>query len=250
MNQTSLPKLVLHSKRSTAVTYTTRTGAGSEALFTINDTTGELIITSGWGNWSYRWDARGFGPQTLTEFLADGDVYYIVDKLLRARQTVWSASATVKALQTVIVETRLRHGRSQRENRLEPEDMVDGRLPSRLSSQFDEDGLPLTFWSDGSPSEQIHYLTEGSARRLWIRLGRLAGLDTFEIPNPTRFDELFLHIFEAGEYITTEPWMFHRTEETQESKDLREIVVPGLIEVCRNEVGGGKIDGNLSESSI
>lgn len=69
---------------SQAVSYRFVFEAEGWAIFTLNDATGELLITSDWGNYGYRWDA--LGNRTLHQFLAEKgqdqwDCHYIIGKL-------------------------------------------------------------------------------------------------------------------------------------------------------------------------
>lgn len=88
------------------------------ALCTVNDETGELTITSDWGNWSHRWptDPRSLGYPTLTHFLAaresSGKHW---DEYLARKLTLGDASKrwrfdedkTVAAFRRLICERRL-----------------------------------------------------------------------------------------------------------------------------------------------
>lgn len=79
------------------------------AYATVNDTTGELIITSDWGSWSYIWSPKQdhLGSASLTHFIGERDcAAYIKDKLLKRYGQVFSAEATTKHLQKMVIEQR------------------------------------------------------------------------------------------------------------------------------------------------
>ena len=105
----------LVAAHTTATTYhfqTTGTGWKSWALCTVNDETGELLITSDWGNWSHRWNTDHLGHQTLTAFIGEGnDVDYIARKLQgRSGGKRFSAERTIAAWRKMLCETRRENG--------------------------------------------------------------------------------------------------------------------------------------------
>jgi len=55
---------------STATAYSFRFANGGWAIFTVNDSTGELSIQSDWGEWAHRWHIGHLGSPTLTKFIA------------------------------------------------------------------------------------------------------------------------------------------------------------------------------------
>lgn len=66
-----------------AKAYSFRFPGGGWAIYTVNDGTGEFIVQSDWGNWSYRWntDPKCLGAATLTAFLRKmSDPWYVADK--------------------------------------------------------------------------------------------------------------------------------------------------------------------------
>lgn len=239
------PKLVLTSARSVAVTYSFETegkGFKSWALCTVNDSTGELLITSDWGSWSHRWPAspEALGHPTLTAFIGTrADVDYLARKLQGRRGGQrFSAEKTTKELRKLLCSRRLADGREQFERRLEDEDFVDGKPMKYLAHRFTEAGLPIfsdrlipagTF-SAPDRTEELPYLDADTARRLWdeiestvddcgdsdeLRSVRLSSLEGF------------------SDYVTEAAWEYSMTEQTPEDRALRDIVLPALIEACR-----------------
>jgi hypothetical protein len=96
---------------STATTYrfVSSEQLGGWACCTVNDATGELTITSDWGNWGHRWHVDHLGRPTLTAFIGDrGGGDYLANKLLRGDGWRFSAEKTTQELRRRIVERRLR----------------------------------------------------------------------------------------------------------------------------------------------
>lgn len=236
--------LYLVSKQTAGTTYSFRsTERFGWALCTVNDATGELLITSDWGNWSHRWDPNPacLGAPTLTSFIGTrGDVDYLARKLQREGRAGrrWSAVATVTALRQALCERRLEDGREQLEARLEPDEM---RLAG--GHQYDAAGLPIYSrrmpaeyrngrpWdTSGAPYSPLPYLTRDTARRIWRMLGELA--DECGGGDGSLFYERIQHIDGFDEYVTTEPWEYGETEQTPEDRALRDIVLPALIAAC------------------
>lgn len=232
---------------ASAVTYQFHTlgpGFRSWALCTVNDATGELLITSDWGNWSYRWDPspRSLGAQTLTAFIGNrGDVDYLARKLQREGHAgrSFSAEKTATELRQRLCEVRLAHGREQIEGKLEPEDYDCGRLPNHLMDRYTEVGMPIfsdrlvpaPTWRDEDRKERLRYLEPDVARRIWVAIGDLA--DDVRGCNGDLFYERAQKIDGFSDYVTEEPWEYGETEQTPEDRALREIVLPALIEACR-----------------
>jgi len=85
INGVHLPKLEVRSVKVTgpvAYSFTFNEFSGW-AIFTVNDATGEFIITSDWGNYSHRWNTSALGVPTLTEFLRRSlqhDPWYVIGK--------------------------------------------------------------------------------------------------------------------------------------------------------------------------
>ena len=242
------PRLSLVSTQ-TATTYSFRAAPGTFdwACCTVNDATGELLITSDWGNWSHRWNAHpeALGAPTLTVFIGDrGDVDYLARKLQNEGTggVRFSGAATARALRQRLCERRLEDGREQLENRLEPDDMPDGAPLPHLSDRYDERGLPLfsDHYVDGPTwrdrRERLPYLSRDTARRIWNAIGAVA-------EDVGRSSDLFYERVQQidgfTDYVTEEPWEYGETEQTPEDRALRDIVLPALIEACRARSAAG-----------
>lgn len=236
------PKLVLKSAKAAAVTYSFETeddGFKSWALCTVNDMTGELLITSDWGSWSHRWNASpsALGAPTLTAFIGGrGDVDYLARKLQKEGHggQAFSTRETARALRRLLCERRLDDGRCQLENRLEPED-----LPPRSSTDYTPEGLPvfsyyiIARWM-GSERERLPFLTKDVARRIWGAIGDFA--EELDRSNGDLFYERLASLDGFSQYVTGEPWEHGQTEQTFEDKVLRDTVLPALIEACRTAI--------------
>lgn len=238
----SSPVLSLVSIQA-ATTYSFKAAPGhfGWACCTVNDLTGELLITSDWGYWTHRWspDPQHLGAPSLTALIGSrGDVDYLARKLQGGRGYQWSAELTARALRRRLCERRLEDGREQLDRCLEPEDYDDGRVPKHLLSRYTEDGLPLfshrnvaaPTWQDPTRREPLPYLTRGDARALWIAIGRLVGDIQW---SADLFYERVQQLDGFGEYVTEEPWEYGETEQTGSDRALRDIVLPALIEACR-----------------
>jgi len=113
-----MTNLVLTSTKSLAVTYSFKADNGlGWALCTLNEGTGEVLITSDWGNWSHRWDVSNLGVPTLTEFVAKGDVDYLARKLCpKDRVRRFSSTNTIDAFKHLLCKRRLQDGRAGSRN--------------------------------------------------------------------------------------------------------------------------------------
>lgn len=173
---------------------TTDPGLMSWAICTVNDATGELLITSDWGNWSYRWDAspRALGAPSLTAFLGDrspGNVDYLARKLQGSRGHRFSAEKTVAAWRLALCERRLEVGH-------------------RVG----------------------HPLTRALAREIWDALGDAADEcgGSFDL-----FLSRVYEIDGFAEYVDEHPSESFETEQTPEDRTLREVILPALIAACK-----------------
>jgi hypothetical protein len=108
-----MSKSLLLAATSTATTYrfTSPKPLGGWACCTVNDHTGEVCITSDWGNWAHRWNVNHLGTPTLTDFIAGGQWDYLARKLCD-HATEFDAEATVENLHRILIERR-------RENRID-----------------------------------------------------------------------------------------------------------------------------------
>lgn len=67
---------------SKPVSYSFKFGEyGAWCIFTINNATGEFLITSDWGHWSHRWHTAALKGLPLHQFLLQCEPTYIVRKL-------------------------------------------------------------------------------------------------------------------------------------------------------------------------
>lgn len=241
------PKLVLTSAEAASITYTFVTegeGYKSWALCTVNDQTGELLITSDYGSWSHRWHAspEALGAPTLTAFIGTrGGVDYLARKLQPGSRdgTRFSADGTARELRKLLCARRLKDGREQLERRLEPDDYDGGRLPNHLMGRYTEAGLPLTSyrevdaptWQDPTRKEHLPYLTMEDARTLWDEIDETIGECS---PSTDLMFDRLLRLSGFVEYVTDEPWNHVVTEQTPEDRALRDIVLPALIRACKD----------------
>jgi len=195
-----------------ATTYVFRSlrGAPGWAHCTVNDVTGELLITSAWGNWSHRWNPspQSLGAETLTAFVGSrGDVDYLARKLQSEGRAGcrWSPQGTARELRRMLCQTRL----------------VDGRKSVRPRGEARRPG------PDGDP---LPYLTCAAAREIWDAIGEVA--DEVSGSSDLFFDRL-RWIDGFSEYVTDDPWEHNQTEQTAGDRALREDVLPALIAACR-----------------
>ncbi len=233
------------SSTSIATTYSFKPADPTEfgwATCTVNDATCELSIHSDWGEWSYGWWSGNFGAdQTLTSFIGTRTgADYLANKLQKGNGMQWSAEATVKALCKQLCAVRLRDGRGQIENRLEPMDLEDdGSVPLRWieDGTHDEQGLALLSddlvkaptWTD--PDRHLHkaYLTRATAREIWHELhGEL-----LDFPSQDLFLERISKIDGFTEHVTDDPWSFCEQVPTTADQVLRQSILPALIAACR-----------------
>lgn len=241
------PKLMLTSAKAASITYSFVTegeGFKSWALCTVNDQTGELLITSDWGSWSYRWHAspEALGAPTLTAFIGRrDDVDYMARKLQSGGRggLRFSEEKTVQALRRLLCVRRMADGRERLKYRLEPKDYDDGQLPNHLMRRYTEAGLPLLShrqvdspsWQDPTRKEYLPYLTAEAARTLWDEIGET--IDECGSSTDLMSDRL-LQLSGFSEYVTDEPWDCVETEQTPEDRALRDIVLPALIKACKS----------------
>jgi hypothetical protein len=194
-------RLVLSYATTSATTYsfvTAGPGYRSWALCTVNDKTGELLITSDWGNWSHRWDASpsALGCATLTDFIGTrGASSYLATKLQGGSEggRMFSADASAKAMCRFLCERRLEHGRDDYRRRDD-------------------------------------YLSAGEARRIWDEVESVAR--DAEISLDLFIDQL-IRIDGFSTYVTEEPWEHIKYIQTPGDRALRDIILPALIEACR-----------------
>lgn len=92
---------------SQPVTYRFRAkGHFGWACATVNEETGELLVTSDWGEWGHRWNPAHLGEPSLHRFLGRAPYDYIANKLLPyERDRVFSSHQTRRCIQRYIIES-------------------------------------------------------------------------------------------------------------------------------------------------
>ena len=230
------PTMRLTSTYSTATTYSfiVPESLGGWAIATVNDATGELLITSDWGNWSHQWSTnpKHLGAANLTAFIAHRNaVDYLAGKLNvgngRRAGEEFDADETVIAIMKDVVKQRLKDGREQ----LERANNGDGTLPEYGAlPELSWDYLGTRDWQ--GRQKRRAYLTASAARDIQEKLRSIVG-DTH------RNAELFLErVYEALAradlgWLINEPWEYLQYRQTYADRVLRESILPALIEACR-----------------
>ena len=208
---TTYPKMRLADVRACAVTYTFRVENDfGWATCTVNDTTGELLITSDWGNWSHQWNPHHLGRPSLTHFIGDWSDYdYLANKLLgRADAYVLDADATIAKWRKHLAERRLEAGRRY------------ARVPASL-----RDNAYLAPLYDHRP------LTAEHARYIWDRLGSLVD----DEQNESIFIEHAYQIEDFGYWICERPWEETEHRLSHQYEILVKTILPALAEACALE---------------
>lgn len=200
------PKLHLVSTITGARTYHFRSAEqlGGWALCTVNDTTGELLITSDWGNWAHRWNPAHLGRPSLTHFIGDRSNYdYLACKLLAEgkHSRVIDADATIKEWRQRLIENRREWGRLG----------VDAKL-ARLRDRYP--------------------LTGGLAREIWDDIGALVDAEQ----NESVFIERAYQIEGFCDWVSNEPWDSVLHKHSNEYLWLVEIILPVLVQACAETV--------------
>jgi hypothetical protein len=156
------PKLQLVATLQTARTYHLRSSErlGGWALCTVNDTTGELLIVSDWGNWSYLWNPKHLGSPSLTHFITDREGYdYLACKLLSPRDArVLDADKTIAKWRKRLCEQRLSEGR---------EGLYGDRLSAYLAREIWH-GLGSLFDDEQNESIFIEHACQIEGFTRWI----------------------------------------------------------------------------------
>lgn len=229
MTERKMPTLALVKATNTSTTYQFHNKERNFgwALCTVNDGTGELLITSDWGNWSYMWSPNPshLGAATLTHFVGERDcVDYLADKLLGRRGSQrFSIDETVKHLHGEICRRRFEHGQE-----------FNARLRSYGDERDQEIALEHGFLErryNGDP-----HLTAGGARELWDEVNSIASDIDDSYPNAeTLFIERFMRI-DGYAVIAEEPWNDCQHVESHDSKILRQTILPALRDACHTKV--------------
>jgi hypothetical protein len=229
------PELKLAKVHSAATTYhlvpkEEREKGFGWALCTVNDATGELTITSDWGNWSHRWsaDPKHLGAPSLTHFIGSrGACNYLADKLSRESGPrsgeEFDPEATVKKFRGWLAERRLEQGRDHRELGWDPDDHA--RAPSSVRQE--------RYWHDIVNNKEP--LTRRIAREIWDALGG----ELQECRSADLFIERFFKI-QGCSWITEEPWEYAVYSPTTGYQVLLHSILPALVEACFARVFPGR----------
>ena len=208
---------------------------GEWALATVNDETGELAISSDWGNWTFRWNTAHLGRPSLTHFIADrdpGHCEYLADKLSsREEREIFDVDETVRHMQRVLCAARLTWGR----------DLIDYYRDEELEDRVDvgDDDPPRTWhrqqvWDRHCRTHEAWPLTKQIARSLFDALNDLCS--SGDNDNAERFVEAFFKI-DAHEFISEEPWegaLQHRP--AHRYMQLLHGILPALVNACRTRI--------------
>jgi hypothetical protein len=198
------PKLQLVATLQTARTYHLRSTEplGGWALCTVNDTTGELLIVSDWGNWAHLWNPKHLGSPSLTHFIADREGYdYLANKLIGSRDArVLDADKTIAKWRKQLCVQRLVEGRIVR------------AIPYYLSYE--------------------DRLDEHLAREIWHRLGSLFDDEQHE----SIFIEHACQIEGFTRWISSEPWEETEHRNSHEYRVLVDFLLPALAAACRTTI--------------
>lgn len=189
------PKLKLVQILTSARTYHFKSAEvlGGWALCTVNDTTGELLIVSDWGNWAHLWNPKHLGRPSLTHFVADRSDYdYLANKLL-GNNACWvlDADATIAKWRQILAAQRLCEGRREQ------------------------------------PRHDREPLTAGSAREIWEDLGSLFKDEHDEAV----FIEHAMQI-DGIEWISEEPWESTVHRYSHAYRTLVDFLLPALAKAC------------------
>jgi len=203
--------LVLKSV-STATTYNFRDQDGwGWACCTVNDKTGELAITSDWGNYAHRWNIDHLGNNgrtTLTSFIGGGQIDYLADKLTsREQRERFDADATVAEFRELLRERR--------------------REVKHYGFRDRRPGVP-------DPT-----LDKETSRRLWDAIQEIANDAEGSPVAGDRFVDRYFgddRMGGAAEYVTDEPWNLIRTKPSGEYLALTKLILPALVDACRAAV--------------
>ena len=207
---------------STATTFNFRGEHCAWACCTVNDATGELAITSDWGNYAHRWNIDHLGKNhddrltTLTEFISGGSIEYLADKLMsREQRDRFDADATVAEFRKLLRDKR--------------------REAKRLYA-----GLPRTTWWSVT---REGVLDKDAARRLWDAVESLA----VDCENTHNGGDWFVERYfsardmeGASALVCDEPWNLIRTKPSGEYLALTKLTLPALVEACKRTVASAR----------
>lgn len=185
------------------------------AICTVNDATGELLITSDWGNFAHRWNPDHLGAPSLTHFIGNFATYtdrgrydYLAGKLLGAGAREFSPAGTTAQLKGRILERRR------------------------------EDAGRWSAWLESDPSgRRFRILSRETARELWDELDELAN----EL-SPGRGEQVRALYWERlpdemHDYFS-DLWEDGVEEPTAEYKALCELLLPAIAQACLETARG------------
>jgi hypothetical protein len=184
------------------------------ALCTVNDSTGELQITSDWGEWAYRWHVQHLGPvsgtsEPLTRFLADPGHkhdHYLADKLTssdRSKREAFDAAETVASLREHLVDC-FKGGGLRR--------IVRGNI---FASPLEPEGR-----------DRRVEMTGREFAELYKALGELKNVDD-QRDFVDRFEEI-----DGNESVSEEPWEHFCSSPTSAHLVLLHTIIPALVDAC------------------
>lgn len=212
------------------------------AICTVNDATGELLITSDWGNWSHQWspNPKHLGAPSLTAFIGDRNaVDYLASKLNVGNGprsgTEFDADETGRAFCKIVCKWRLECGREAIELARDNEETLaeaERRLDMRQQAPyFRYDPKDPLYRND----DVRRWFTKDAARSLYDDIMSVARDCGPRGGSPELFLERFYQV--ADEHDATglfpEAWDDLVFTQTMADRVLRESVLPVLIEACR-----------------
>ncbi len=223
------PTLRVIRHRASATTYqlVSDRPLGGYALCSVNDTTGELAITSDWGNWTYQWSPRpeNLGHPTLTAFFgARGDVDYTARKLQpRGDGEEFDAEATVRAFCRRVAEFRLRCGRLAIEHAQEEECSLEAAE---------------SYYDNRQRDDRTRFLTADGAREICDRFEEADDGLAAARSGADLFLERAIRIADDADlsFLFEEPWDLIERRQTFADHVLRESILPALFDACRQDI--------------
>lgn len=120
--------------KPTAYSFRFEKPLGCWAIFTLNEATGEFILTSDWGTFSYRWNVNSLGGKKLTQFLAECEPDYIVRKFAQDNKNlsnIIDVAATKAEIKRLIEENPNYYDLEEVDNQLDYSDIPSN--PNRHS---------------------------------------------------------------------------------------------------------------------
>ncbi|HZJ65911.1 MAG TPA: hypothetical protein VFD36_20530 [Kofleriaceae bacterium] len=210
---------------------------GGWAICTVNDTTGELLIMSDWGNWNHMWSSNPahLGAPNLTAFIADRNaVDYLASKLNVGNGPRYGeefdADATTRVLCKVVCKWRLACGREAIELARDNEETLaesERRLDNRQQAPyFRYDPKDPLYRCD----DVKRWFTKDASRSLYDDIRNLADIGSDQL-----FLERFYRVLDDHDATGLFPDAYEDLvwSQTHADRVLRESILPALIEACR-----------------